>query len=381
LIGAGLFIRTLANLRSTDLGFHANGLLYAQIEPRAGGLVQAQRRQFFEEAVARLRRLPGVSAAAAAGVAPLGGNVSVGVGNFTIGVCSTERGDNTTPEVVDVNGVSPGYFHTLETPLVEGRDFILSDSGAVTPPNLPPAIVNQALARALFPGASAVGQQVRTTATDCTKPLGSLMIVGVVGDSRVDLRGQMTAALFFPLGAFQGPVTLIVRTVGDPGSMIPTVRRAMTELNANTPTFSEAPVTELVERRLRRERFLATLLSVFATITVFICCLGIYGMLSFAVERRRQEISVRMAIGAQTADVVRLMVRESLTPVVIGLVGGALLSLLASRWLAQLLYGVSSYDPMTLAGAGVIFVLVAIAAGALPSRAASRVNPVLALRQ
>jgi ABC-type antimicrobial peptide transport system permease subunit len=104
-------------------------------------------------------------------------------------------------------------------------------------------------------------------------------------------------------------------------------------------------------------------------------------MLSFAVERRRQEISVRMAIGAQTADVVRLMVRESLTPVVIGLVGGALLSLLASRWLAQLLYGVSSYDPMTLAGAGVIFVLVAIAAGALPSRAASRVNPVLALRQ
>jgi predicted lysophospholipase L1 biosynthesis ABC-type transport system permease subunit len=246
---------------------------------------------------------------------------------------------------------------------------------------MPPAIVNQALARALFPGASAVGQQVRTTATDCTKPLGSLMIVGVVGDSRVDLRGQMTAALFFPLGAFQGPVTLIVRTVGDPGSMIPTVRRAMTELNANTPTFSEAPVTELVERRLRRERFLATLLSVFATITVFICCLGIYGMLSFAVERRRQEISVRMAIGAQTADVVRLMVRESLTPVVIGLVGGALLSLLASRWLAQLLYGVSSYDPMTLAGAGVIFVLVAIAAGALPSRAASRVNPVLALRQ
>jgi hypothetical protein len=164
---------------------------------------------------------------------------------------------------------------------------------------MPPAIVNQALARALFPGASAVGQQVRTTATDCTKPLGSLMIVGVVGDSRVDLRGQMTAALFFPLGAFQGPVTLIVRTVGDPGSMIPTVRRAMTELNANTPTFSEAPVTELVERRLRRERFLATLLSVFATITVFICCLGIYGMLSFAVERRRQEISVRMAIGAQ----------------------------------------------------------------------------------
>jgi ABC-type antimicrobial peptide transport system permease subunit len=146
--------------------------------------------------------------------------------------------------------------------------------------------------------------------------------------------------LFLPLGAFQGPVTLIVRTVGDAGSMIPTVRRAMTELNANTPTFSEAPVTDLVERQLRRERLLATLLSVFAAVTVFICCLGIYGMLSYAVARRRQEISVRMAIGAQTGDVVRLMVRESLIPVAIGLIGGVLLSFLANRWLAQLLYGV-----------------------------------------
>jgi ABC-type antimicrobial peptide transport system permease subunit len=171
-----------------------------------------------------------------------------------------------------------------------------------------------------------------------------------------------------------------VRTAGDPASMIPTVRRAMTELNANTPTFSEAPVTDLVERRLRRERLLSSLLSGFAVVTVFICCLGIYGMLSYAVERRRQEISVRMAIGAQTADVVRLMVRESLVPVSAGLVA-AVLSVLANRWLGQLLYGVSSYDPLTLAAASVLFLLVAVAAGTLPSRAAARVNPVLALRQ
>ena len=109
--------------------------------------------------------------------------------------------------------------------------------------------------------------------------------------------------------------------------MIPTVRRAMTELNANIPTFSEAPVTDLVERRLRRERLLSSLLTVFAGVTVFICCLGIYGMLAYAVERRRQEISVRMAIGAQTSDVIRLMVRESLVPVASGLLAGALLSI------------------------------------------------------
>jgi predicted permease len=380
LIGAGLFIRTLTNLRAADLGFRTDGLLYARIEPRSGGLVQDQRRQFFEDAVARLRNLPGVSAAAAAGIAPLGGDVSVGVGNFTMGICSPELGGRTTPELVAVNGISPGYFDALEIPLVAGRDLTLSDRGAASPTNVPPVIVNQAFVRKLFPSGSPVGQQVRA-ASDCTKPLGAVTIVGVVSDSRVDVRGGETPALYLPLGGFQGPVTLIVRTAGDPASMIPTVRRAMTELNADTPTFSEAPVTDLVERRLRRERLLSTLLTAFAAVTVFICCLGIYGMLSYAVERRRQEISVRMAIGAQTRDVVRLMVRESVVPVSVGLIAGALLSALANRWLAQLLYGVSSYDPLTLIGASLLFLVVAVAAAALPSRAATRVNPVLALRQ
>jgi ABC-type antimicrobial peptide transport system permease subunit len=187
--------------------------------------------------------------------------------------------------------------------------------------------------------------------------------------------------MFYPLGGFQSPVTLIVRTSGDPASMIPTVRRAITELNANTPTFSEAPLSALVERRLRRERLLSSLLSIFAGVTLFICGLGIYGMLAYAVERRRQEISVRMAFGAQASDVIRLMVKESLLPVVCGLVAGSLLTAAANRWLAQMLYGVASYDPLTLVGASLLFVVIAAAAAALPSRAATRVNPVLALRQ
>jgi predicted permease len=382
LIGAGLFMRTLANLRAADLGFEADALLYARIEPRSGGLVQAQRLRFFEEAVARLRALPGVSAAAAAGTAPMGGDVSVGVGNFSIGFCRpAERGQG-RPEMAGANSVSPGYFLAMGVAMVDGRDFAMSDTGPTSPAakGRPPLIVNQAFARAHFPGASAVGQEARM-GNDCAKPLASLPIIGVVSDSRSDLRTSAAPAVFFPLGAFQGPVTLIVRTAGDPAAMIPTVRRAMTELNANTPTFSEAPVTELVERRLRRERLLSSLLAVFAGVTVFICCLGIYGMLAYAVERRRQEISVRMAIGAQTSDVVRLMVRESMVAVAAGLVAGAVLSILANRWLAQLLYGVSSYDPLTLVGASVLFLLVAVAAAALPTRTAARVNPVLALRQ
>jgi len=381
LVGAGLFMRTLTNLRSVDLGFETDRLLYAQIEPRSGGLVQAQRRQFFEDAVARLRVLPGVTAAAATGMAPLGGDTSVGVGNFTMGVCpSTPRQSAAEPDLVPVSTVSPGYFETLGVPLVEGRDLMLSDAGPIGPGRVAAVVVNHAFVREYFPGQSAVGQTARVS-NDCTKSVGSLTIIGVVGDSRTDLRAAVAPAMFFPLAGFQGPVTLIVRTAGDPASMIPTVRKAMTELNANTPTFSEAPVAALVERRLRRERLLSSLLSVFAGVTMFICCLGIYGMLAYAVVRRRQEISVRMAIGARTSDVVGLMVRESLVPVGVGLLAGALVSIAANRWMAQMLYGVASYDPLTLVGASMFFLLVAAAAAALPSRTAARVNPVLALRQ
>ena len=381
LVGAGLFMRTLTNLRAADLGFQTEGLLYARIEPRSGGLVQAQRRQFFEDAITRLRAIPGITAAAATGMAPLGADVSVGVGNFMMGVCpSTPRQTAATPDLVAASTVSPGYFEAMGVPIVDGRDLMLSDAMPLGPGRAAPAVVNEAFAREYFPGRSAVGQAARI-GNDCAGLLGTLDIVGVVADSRADLRAAAAPALFFPLGGFQGPVTLIVRASGPPAAMIPTVRRAMTELNANTPTFSEAPVTELIERRMRRERLLSSLLTVFAAVTVFICCLGIYGLLAYAVERRRQEISVRMAIGAQTSDVIRLMVRESLVPIVCGIGAGALLSIAANRWLAQLLFGVSSYDPLTLIGASVLFVLVAIAAAALPSRRAARVNPVLALRQ
>lgn len=381
LVGAGLFMRTLTNLRAADLGFQTEGLLYARIEPRSGGLVQAQRRQFFEDAVTRLRAIPGVTAAAATGMAPLGADVSVGVGNFMMGVCpSTPRAAAATPDLVAASTVSPGYFQTMGMPIVGGRDLMLSDAMPLGPGTAAPVIVNEAFAREYYPGQSAVGQATRI-GNDCTGRLGTLNIVGVVADSRADLRTPAAPALFFPLGGFQGPVTLVVRTAGDSAAMIPSVRRAMTELNANTPTFSEAPVADLVERRLRSERLLSSLLMVFASVTLCICCLGIYGLLAYAVERRRQEISVRMAIGARSIDVVRLMVRESLVPVAAGIAAGAALLTAANRALAQVLYGVSSYDPLTLVGASLLFLAVAAAAAVLPSRAAARVNPVLALRQ
>ncbi|HET9702859.1 MAG TPA: ADOP family duplicated permease [Vicinamibacterales bacterium] len=382
LVGAGLFMRTLDNLRATDLGFQADGLLYANIEPRSGGLPPEQRRQFFEDAVARLRALPGVVSAAASGTAPMGGETSVGVGNFQIPICSTAYPRAAAPELVTLASISPGYFETLGISILEGRDLEPADTARFAAAFMGPrpVVVNEAFAQRYFPGRSAIGQEAGS-GRDCATVTPNFTVAGVVRDNRTDARAAASPGMFFPLGGFQGPVTLLVRTAGDPAQMITIVRRAMTELNANTPTFSEATLSSLVERRLRRERLLSSLLAVFAGVTLFICCLGIYGMLAYAVERRRQEISVRMAIGAQASDVIGLMVKESLVPVACGLVAGAMLTAAANRWLAQILYGVASYDPLTLAGASAVFIVIAAAAAALPSRAATRVNPVLALRQ
>jgi predicted permease len=384
LIGAGLLLRTVNNLRHTDLGFDAQGLLYARVEPRSGGVPQIQRLQFFEDAVARLRGLPGIASAAAVAIAPLGGDVSVGVANFIVPVCPPMASrDVRQPDMVPINAVSPGYFETMRVPMRAGRDFTAADLSIVTPSQTAVArvlIVNESFAQKYFPSMSAVGQEIRTVA-DCPGPGAPLTIIGVVADSRSDIRTEVTPTLFVPLGGFSGPVTLIARTAVEPSSMISGMRRALTELNANTPTFSEATAVDIIDRRLRRERLLSMLLAVFAGVTTFICCLGIYGLLAYAVERRRQEISVRMAIGAQARDVIRMMVRESLVPVAIGVTVGVALSIAADRWLAQVLYGVSSYDALTLGAAAAVFLLVGILAAFLPARAAARVSPVLALRQ
>ena len=249
------------------------------------------------------------------------------------------------------------------------------------PGRVAPVVVNQAFAREYFPGQSAVGQAARI-GNDCTGLLGSLTIVGVVGDSRADLRAAVAPALFFPLGGFQGPVTLIVRTAGDPASMIPTVRRAMTELNANTPTFSEAPVTDAGGAPPAPRAP--------AVVAADGLC-GRDGVHLLSRHLRNARVRRRApAPGDQRADRHRRANARCGSSDGAGVVGagrvrsGRRRRLCRSppiRGLSQVLYGVSSYDPLTLAGASVLFMLVAVAAAALPSRAAARVNPVLALRQ
>ena len=266
LIGAGLFIRTLANLRSADLGFRTEGLLYARIEPRSGGLVQAQRRQFFEDAVARLRRLPGVSAAAAAGVAPLGGDVSVGVGKFRIRHLLRGTRRDTTPEIVEVNGVSPGYFRRHRGADRRRTRLHASDTSAASAQQRPPADREPGTCPQDVP--KGIGSRARNQdGKRLHEAAGRLDDCGC--RQRQSRRSAQPGGRIVPAAGRVSRASHTDRANARRShSMIPTVRRAMTELNANTPTFSEAPLTDpssgasavsdycrRCSRHLRRSRF------------------------------------------------------------------------------------------------------------------------------
>jgi predicted permease len=373
LVGAGLFLQTMTNLRGADLGIDVAQVLYARVEPRSGGLKPEQRMPYFEQAVKRLETMPGVQYASAVAFAPIGGESQVTLTSAQV-VCAPPGSASREPFTSEINAVAPRYFESMGIPHVAGRDVTWTDHHVNAGPVF---IVNQAFARAYFGGADPLGRGVAFTG-NCAR---EYPVIGVVADSRTGLREGPAPTIYMQLGSFGGPVTLVARTAGDPSAMIAAVRRAIREVNADIPTFSEAALTDLRERHLRRERLLSDLLALFGSVTLLICCLGIYGLLSYSVSRRRAEISVRMAIGARTPDVVRMVVQESLLPVVLGIVMGCAAAVAATRWIDSQLFGISGHDPLTLAAASLLFVMVAAAAAALPARAASRVDPVLALRQ
>lgn len=374
LAGAGGFMQTVARLRAADLGFATEGLVYARIEPRAGGFAHPQRIRFVEEATARLAALPGVVSVSAAGAPPLGADNSVGLGTGHTVVCPAEGTSAGRTASAISDAVAPGYFRTLGLPFVAGRDLRYADDGASRV-----VIVNAAFMRAFLPGAGGDGHAV--TLGPCDQPFGRWTIVGVVADSRVDLRAPAEPMIYWPIAVFPAPITLIVRSAIGAETLIPGIRAALTALNADVPTFGEAPVTALIERRLRSERLLSGLLSVFAAATLGIAALGVYGLLSYAVVRRRAEISVRMSIGATPARVLGLVLRDGLVPIAAGVLIGAAIAAAAAGLIAPQLYGVSAGDPWLLAAAGGGVLAVALVAALAPAVAALRVPPVLALRE
>ena len=373
LTGAGLLIRTLWNMQGLDRGFEADGVAMATVSPPASSYPRpAEVRGFYARLLERVRALPGVeSAALATGVLqPLLANS---------GIYSIEGRPLPPPEErveYPVEAVSPGFFETLRIPVVRGRTFTAQDHA-----DAPRAvIINETLAREGWPDQDPIGRRIRAGGENSQAPW--MIVVGVIRDvHRVDPQRAIRPELYMcALQATPRTQTLLIRTSGDPEAIVPSVRREVQALDPQLPLFRVGTLSGEISNTLSQPRFQTTLLVVFAAVALLLAAVGIYGVTSHAVSQRTQEVGIRMALGAGSADVLRLMLAQHLQPAIVGIAGGVAAALALSQFLQSLLYGVRATDPATFAAMALGLFGVALLACWIPARRAMRVDPLMALR-
>jgi predicted permease len=374
LIGGGLLLRTFVKLVRVDLGFDAGNVLVVLAKPPwfAADIVKMspEKRNLVHEEIARqLRLLPGVLSVARTFTTPIGDD------NYMTGV--TADMPDAPPDAAGTgyfNFVAPGYFTTLRTPIVAGRDF--DDRDTATGP--PVAIVNETLARKYFPGAGALGKRLRIR-----QPPGPVEIVGVVKDATYgSVREAAPPTVFMP--ATQAPPSgaaqeFVLRTSVPPSVMIPSVQRVVREVNPEIPLEFQT-LAQQVDDNLVQERLLATLAGFFGGLAMLLAMIGLYGVSSYLVAHRQMEFGVRMALGAGRGSILRLVMRDVLHVLAAGVTVGLAAALATARVLRQLLFGLEPHDPATIAMAVALLTAMAALAGYLPARRATRVDPIVALR-
>ena len=367
-VGAALFIRSLLNLRSQALGFRADHLLLFRMDATTAGYEDGRLLDFYERVLERVSALPGVDAAAFSRWGLLEG----GATRDGIRMPDTPPGRQDVP--VHVHYVSPGFFATMGIPMLAGRD--LSTGDRETSARV--AVINQALARQIARGGpDAVGRRFLFEAPD--RPVE---VVGLVADARfASLRDQAPATMYLPYRQYrQHRMSFAARVDGEPAALAESVRQAVAGVDAGVPLFGVRTQLEQLDVAVRQERVFAWLASGFGVLALTLACLGIYGTLGYGVARRWPEIGVRMALGATRRDVVSLILRESLAPVLVGAIAGVGLALATTRFVQSQLFEVAPRDPIALVAATAALVVAAAIAAWLPSRRAAGVDPVTALR-
>jgi len=371
LIGAGLFLHTLVKLAGVDTGFNKENVLLFGIEPTAVGYKEDARLvSLYQQIESRVSAVPGVRAA------------SISLHTFNQGEGSDSvvvQGVGPLPGIEnDVlhNVVGPGYFSATGIPSLVGRVF--GDRDTAASPKV--AVINETMARQFFPGGSPIGR--RFGIGDDPKHSADIEVVGVVKDAKyMSLREKLRPAAYYPYTQRIGYYYHFeVRYVGNPQTIIAGVRRAIGEVDRNLPVAYQSTLAQQVERSIASQTLIAQLSSFFGVLAVFLACVGIYGVMSYAVARRTNEIGVRMALGAGPLQVLWLVMRESLILVALGLVIGLGLALAGERLVKKLLFGLAPTDPLSLVGGAVLLLTFALLAGYLPARKASRVDPMVALR-
>ncbi len=372
LAGAGLLVRSLHRLASVNPGFDPADLLTLSVElPQATYPDDARRSAFFAQLVARVGEMPGVSAAGAVSFLPLtNGGAST---RFTIvGRPAPEPGHWTS---ADIRIVAPGYFGAMRIPLERGRGLTAADR-AEAPPVV---LISETMARQFWPNENPVGARLQI---NWTHPDVHPEIVGVVGDVHGStLDGDLRPMVYYPQAQeASGSMTIVARHGANAAGLAGAVRAAVRELDRNLPVSDVATMSTRLVRSMSDRRYPMLLLTVFAALAVVLAAIGIYGVLSYAVNQRRREFGVRIALGARGADVLRMVIgsgmRLTLTGVAIGAVGAAL----GARALGRLLYDVRPTDPLTFAAVAGVLTVVALAAICFPALRATRVDPITVLR-
>lgn len=373
LVTAGLFLRTLANLQSVDVGFDPNNLVFVRTFPSTTQYDNEYRTRFFEQGVERLQRVPGVRAATLSAPTLLSGSVE-STRLFVQGrryPTGRALGDQ-----VDVNrlSVAPNFFETMNIPLVMGRGF--TDADHEKAPKV--AVINQAAARKFFPNENPIGKRFGSS----VEGSGDTEIVGVLRDTRYNsLRAAPPATMYVPyLQRDPDGLVFTVRTSADPATVMGAIREAVAQVNPMIPIVTVETQMSQIERRFAQEKVLAQASALFSIVAVFVAAIGLFGLMSYNVSRRTREIGIRMAMGAQRKAVVTLVVRESLLLVAGGVIAGVALALAAGQYIAAQLYGLAADDVVTMTLAVLVMLVVSAAAGYIPARRATRVDPMIALR-
>ena len=370
LVVAALFTRSLRSIVQTDIGFDRDHVLTARVDVRGAGYAAGERQELYRRVAEELRAIPGVESVSFSLTGPLAGSQRIS-GLSVEGYTPAPKEQLRTNE----DFVTADYFRTVGLRLLEGRNFGPQDrvAGAHS------SIINATMAKRFFPGTSAIGKRWDY---DSTIGKDSQVIVGVVEDARyVDVKVTPPNMAYQLVDASPDEVLsdLEIRTAGDPARAAETVRQTLSRLEPRLPIVEVVPLSDRLSRGVTEDRMVAGLTVIFGALALLLASLGLYGTISYGISRRVAELGLRMALGANRADVLLMVLREALTLVGIGLAVGAPLTFLASRSMSALLFGVTPADPLAFAGGAAVLFLVAAVAAYLPAHRASRIEPMTAL--
>jgi predicted permease len=369
LFGAGLFVRSLQNLQGTDTGIDVDNLVTFQLSPALSGYDDERTFNFYQQLLERLHAAPGVKSAATAQVPLLAGDEwdsSMAVEGYTF-----KDGED---QQMFMNSLSPGYFKTMNIPMLEGRDFTRLDAKRETTV----AIVNRKFAEQFYPGKSALGKRIGWGGGPQSKL--TIEIVGVVENSLYEGPREGVRRQVFVPNWGRGGVAFYVRTQNASEAAYAMVRREVQQLDASMPVYSLKTLEGQLDETLLTDHLIATLSGSFGLLATVLASVGLYGVMAFVVARRRKELGLRLALGAAPAGVLWLVMKEVVVLLAIGLAIGIPAAIGAGRFVSTQLYGIQPNDPWTALSTVALLAVVSAAAGLIPAHRASRIDPILALR-